>query len=865
MRALSFFVALAVLFPGCQLAFDAPPEAHDASARDAGAGDAATDCALTPLVDACLPPEPVYDGPSAPIEVIRDDMGIPHVYAGNDADAYYASGYMQAVDRLFEMDLTRRRALGRRAEVLGAGSVDDDVTIRTFDIAHWADLSRRQELVESPEIYALHVAWTAGVNARIDEVRSGAVPLPYGFGPGELDYMPEHWTVGDAAAVGKLILFGNAEQIAYDGLATVVQRFLPTLLDRLPLIMPARDVHTLPPEERPPSTLIAPIVSPGAPRIDPPMPNDLGVRLSAFLERWRSLPMGASNNWVVDARHSANGRPLLAGDPHQGLDSPSLMWTHQMNSADAGGTIDAIGFNFVGSPSIQLGHNAHLAWGATTTYPDWMDLWGVRVEGSVASYGGTDHPIVLRREEIRVAGEAEPRVVEIEDVPDLNAVLMSDDFFPVPLFPGRRILLRWIGFAPTHEAVAFHRFDTVSQLDDFDAAVDLMELSAFNFVAANSTGITYRSSPQVPIRAGEMTVDRLPYAVLDGDDVGSLWTGDFLPFSLLPHSRGGTRGWIATANDEPYGLTDDGSIVGDPFYFGVYFDPGTRAARIESELGRLATRGDMTIDDMLTLQDDTYNPFTEDFLPPLFSYWDARMTDPALAAYRDRSDLDALVTLLRDWDRRMERTSSEAVVFNALMFYLARITIADDLGLVFNPILDQSDTYIMKLLSIVVNDTTPNGDTFFADGRSTAFVRALDSVASYLTDQFGGTDRALYTWGAIHGTYFHSISGPRLDGGFWPTDGSLGTVNVSDANFFDGVDPRTRLESTGGSIFRLAVQFAADGTPEAMVNIPRGVSGDPDSPHFGDLQADWVESRSRPLLFRRADVEAVATEHLTLR
>ena len=344
-----------------------------------------------------------------------------------------------------------------------------------------------------------------------------------------------------------------------------------------------------------------------------------------------------------------------------------------------------------------------------------------------------------------------------------------------------------------------------------------------------------------------------------------MWTRDFLPFSMLPHSRGGARGWIGTANDEPYGLTDDGSIVGDPFYFGVYFDPGTRAARIESELDRLTTRGNVTIEDMLALQDDTYNPFTEDFLTPLFAYWDARMTDPALVDYRGRSDLDGLVTRLRAWDRRMERTSSDAVVFNALMFFLARGVIADDLGLVFNPILDQSATYIMKLLAIVVNDRTPNGDTFFADGRSTAFVRALDSVATYLTAQFGGTEASRYTWGAVHGTLFRSISGPRLDGGFWPTDGSLGTVNVSDAGFFDAGDPRTRFESTGGSIFRLAVQFAADGTPQAMVNIPRGISGDPDSPHFADLQADWVDSRSRPLLVERADVEAVAPEHLTIR
>ena len=870
MRArLSLFTFL--FLAGCPGGGTPPPDAGPPSDVGVDGGpDAGPDCHANPTADGCmLPAEPTYTGPSAAIDVIRDDMGIPHLYAANDADAYYASGYLQATDRLFEMDLTRRHALGTRAEVLGPDAVGDDTTIRLFNIPRWAELSRRALLLDHPDVYALLVAWCDGVNARIDEIHAGTTPLPYGFGPAELDYMPTHWAPIDALAVGTLILFGNAEQIEYDVLASVLHNIFPTLEQRVPFFAPMEPAHTLPPEERP---------TPGhAARFDPPTgppalaPADLSARMTEFFDRFHAIPLGASNNWAIDGAHTQNGRPLLAGDPHQGLQSPSLMWTHHMNSAEHGGSLDVIGFNFVGTPSIELGHNAHVAWAATTTYPDWNDLWGVDATGDPVtsiSYGGHDVPVVLRHEAITVKGEATPRLVAIEDVPSLPGVLMPDSFFPIPIYPGRRILMRWAGMQPSSDAAGFHRFDTATSTAEFEAAVDLCHLGAFNFVGADAHGITYRSPPWVPIRAGEITATRSPFRVLDGDDVGSLWTGTYLTPDQMPHSHGGVRGWIGTANDEPYGLTDDGSVLGDPLYFGVYFDPGTRAQRIESEIGRLVARGDVSRDDMLALQDDTYLLFADEFLPGLFAAWDGRATDNTLNAYAARADLAALVEGLRAWDRRMERGSPDAVVFDAFMFELSREVLADDMSALFDPIMGQSPTYIMKLLTFVARDTTTVGDSFFQQGRTLAYVRALDTVATTLTARFGSSARTSYTWEMIHGTRFDGIWGGstgRLDGGWIPTDGSLGTINVADASYFDGMHhPNMRLDATGGSIFRLAVQFRDDGTPDAVVNIPRGVSGDPDSPHFDDLQADWQVNHSRPLAFLRADVEAHAESRFTI-
>jgi penicillin amidase len=327
----------------------------------------------------------------------------------------------------------------------------------------------------------------------------------------------------------------------------------------------------------------------------------------------------------------------------------------------------------------------------------------------------------------------------------------------------------------------------------------------------------------------------------------------------LPHSRGGTRGWIVSANNEPLGLMRDGSADGDPFYFGVFFDPGVRAARIEEEIERLVARGGVTIEEMQTLQDDTHSEFADDLVPELATAWGGRATDAALVAYRDRADLDALVTLLGDWDRRFERTSSAAVVFHGFNFFLARRVLADDFSLAFDAILGESPAFMFKFLVLALRVPDGSAGTFLQEGRSLLVVQALEDTAAWLTTRFGGTDPTGYAWGDVHFTCFGAVVA-SLDGGCVSTDGGEGTVNVSGTSFFgSGGAPRDRFESHGGSIYRLTATFTPEGRPQAFINFPRGVSGEPSSPYWNDRTDDWVENRYRELLFERAEIEADAS------
>jgi len=845
---------------------DAPTSADASPDVNPDAGNA---CEAEVTPESC---RPSYPGLSSAVEIIRDQDGVPHVYAANNGDAYFASGYAQATDRMLQMELSRRRAQGRTAELLGEGSVSDDVLMRSIGIAHWGEVNASFIARENPEQYILLDAWVRGINRRIDEVRAGTVPMPSGFGSTEIETLPEPWTVGHAMSVGKLLLFGNANQIEFDILASIIRRYLPDAFATVPLFKPMRAAHTMPPDERPRAlTHQTGIHAIGTQAIEPietaSLPPDAAERLASFFarrERSRGLSIwgGASNNWAVAGRHSENGRPLIAGDPHQGLSSPNVFWMHHVHSTDPVTPLDVVGWNFTGSPGVQLGHNRDIAWTATTTYPDTQDLWAIRIEDGLANIGGTQVPVRTHTEEVRIRGAAS-MMVEFTEVPGYG-VILPRDIAPLPIVNGGEdILYRWTGFAPTHEALGFAAINSAASIDDFDRAVDTMEIASFNFIAADVRGITYRSSMTVPTRR-VLSSTSPPWTILDADDPDSFWNDANLPLAMLPHSRGLTRGFLATANNEPFGFTDRLDITANPFYFGVFFDAGTRAQRIEDELTRLTTRGDVSAAEMVTLQDDSVSLLAEDLVPALVAAWDARATDPDLAPYRTRADLALLVEQLRDWDSRMERASFAAVTFNAFGLFLTRALYADEFGPVFDVILGNEAMFMLRLTSLAVTGAIDNAATFIDGPLSLALIRALDETATYLTAQFGGVESSRYTWGAVHGARFNSVYGATHDGGSIPTDGSHGTVNVSSTNFFDGANPRTRFDTTGGAVYRMVAEFNAEGVPQAVFNMPRGVSGQVGSPFYNNLQTDWQESISRPVRFERADVEMGSVETVRL-
>ena len=788
---------------------------------------------------------------SAPVEIVRDRDGIVHVYAETDADAFYGAGYMQAVDRLFQMDVMRRQVYGRRAEVLGEDYVDDDTLIRKLDVARFGALQADDMRSNERATYELVDAWVTGVNARIDELANDPTLLPLGFQ--KLGYQPEKWTPDDAMAVGKTIVFQNANQLEFDLLATLIQKYQPALFESLPAYSPLVDEFIVADDTLPP-----PPPSP-APPVPSPAPPDAGARLEKMFSRLAVLRPGHSNNWGVGAELTENKRPLLAGDPHQGLHSPSLMWNVHMSSVDAGGSLDVIGWTFVGTPGVSLGHNRRLAWTATTNYPDVTDLWTVQVVDGAAMIGGEPVAIETREEEIVVKG-SDPVPLTVEIVPGYGA-LLPEDLSPLPVgdVAGARLLLNWTGYRVTHEAPAFFAIDRAQTLDEFDAAVDRMELGSFNFVAATETDVSYRSSPLVPDR-GDPSTAAPSYVVLDGSDPATFWTGKWLSGDQLPNLRPKRDEMVVSANNDPFGFSSDGDLSNDPFYFGAYFDPGTRAGRAHQRLLELAAQGPLTVADMQAVQLDSASLLAGEVLPMLAEAWAKVPTDESLAAFRDRPELEALVTMLADWDQHMTRDKTAPVAFEALLHFFAVGVIGDDMDFFFYPVLENSPIYGLKFALLA---TRQPGQALLQEGQDLLILNALAATADLMIERYGAVDGGV-TWRDYHVSTFNSESIPEYDGGFLPTDGAEGTVSVSEGRFFSGSDPADNHVSRSGAIYRMVATFGEDGTPEAYFTMPRGSSEDPESELFDNLTEAWADGEYRQLRFERADVNDGALESFVI-
>jgi penicillin amidase len=841
--------------------------------RGGGSGDESSGGTVGDTGDELGDPE-VFPGLRGEVEILIDDRGIPHIYAQNDRDLFHAAGYQMATDRLFQMDLMRRRAFGRSAEVLGELKVDEDKLSRLFNFKRWGALDAARLLEESPADYALFSAWVAGVNKRIDEIKAGSQPLPYGFGVNEANVEPERWDNVDPFIIAKMISFGNSNTLEYEFLASVVKRIAPGAFASIQLLRPGMPTFTMPAEDRPASG-VQPLQRPDAEplaKLKEAAAAALPADGAAALHRMHAAMAGfrvlGSNSWAIDGRHTDNGMPLIANDPHQPLQSPSVMYAQHLNSADGGGAFDAAGFGFAGAPGVQLGHNRNLHWAATTGFADCMDLFSVGGDDKAVLIGGKSAPITVRSEEIKVKG-APSTVLEVNDV-DGFGVLLGDALpFPEALVvdAGRRVLINWTGFRATNEAAAFLGMSRATNLDEWELAVDKMEVGTFNWLAADKDGISYHLHTLIPDR-GDPSARPMPYTVVDGDDPAYLWSGQSLPASKLPQSRAEQTGYIVTANNDPFGFTADGDVENDPWYYGAFYDPGYRAARIEKQIKEMSGKGKLGVVDMQTIQTDTYSGVADQLLPVLAEAYAQVPTDDDLAPYRDRPDLDTLIKLMTvEWSRSMQQEEAGALAFHVFAHYLATQIYQDDLILAFGPVIEASPITALKFTALAATGQYPDGDAVMQGGRDLLVLAALDQTAQWLAAEFEGVNPGNYTWGERHGTGFRNGFGGQLDGGWVATHGGEDTVNVSSTVFYapmttEVVNP---FESNDGAVFRVVTRFLADGTPEAMINFPRGNSGDPADPHFADTVEDWREGVYKKYPFVRAEVDAAMTKKIVLK
>jgi len=481
-------------------------------------------------------------GLAAPVEIARDDRGVPTINAKTMNDAYFAIGFAHAQDRLFQMELMRRVGAGRLAETVGEAGLSTDKLMRTLGLYRMAEA---QVAAASPPLKAALEAYAAGVNAFLKQ-RHGALPLEFQL----LRVAPEPWKPADSLVWGRIMALQLSSNWREERLNLTLKKTLPPDLFQL-LLPEAKSLAGLP-------------------------------------TPWFGRLSIASNNWVVGPQKSASGAPLLANDPHLGLGAPSIWYLVHIVTPDR----QWAGVTSPGMPLVVIGTSDRVAWGLTTTAGDTEDLFEEKpIAGNPALYQTPEGsaPFEVRKETIKVKGGADV-AIDIRSsrhgpvVSDLSEDRKKDDpVFALAatfLLPGDRTAEGLLGMNMARSAEEIR-----TALADFHAPQQ-------NVVFADREGhIGFVAAGRVPVRKKIYANGLLPAPGWAGDYD---WTGT-LPFDQLPQSRDPQAGWIATANNK---------IVADDyphFIAGRWFEDG-RYQRI-AEL--LQAKPKFGVEDMEKTQLDT--------------------------------------------------------------------------------------------------------------------------------------------------------------------------------------------------------------------------------------------------------------------
>ncbi|MCK6513093.1 penicillin acylase family protein [Myxococcota bacterium] len=860
----------------------------------------------------CQPPSSPnaeYKGLSAQVKVIRDTNGIPHLYAKDRFDAFYAGGYEMARDRLFQMDLLRRRASGRLSEVFGAkfkrtpntdpfDYKSQDILIRTYGLRYWAEKSTEYFKQSEPELYKTALAFSMGINAFIRDAKAGkdGLRLPYGFGSNELNYEPEEWTPVDTFAIGKMQSFGLSDTSLYELIFT----FAGLLMDG---DVKFNDVLRLEPPDKTtilkgfPGKTTQPLIVDGKPNLpslrSPTLshlkPHAPREQLLQMLEGMRQqmdlMPYrGGSNNWVIAGKHTANGKPILANDPHLTLSNPPILYLIHYHADDG---YQAAGFTFPGIPYVLLGHNNKVAWGATTARADVTDLYAnnVKKQGDTLTLDGEGLTVSVRKEKLRIRKDDRSGVDEEElEIEFTEKGSLFKAFPPLPtveLFGANRLRIHWAGMGVTKESKAFYMLSTAQDIEGFKAAMANYEVGAQNLVCITANGdIGYSANAAQPIRQ-KLDPQSPPWMVMPGK--GYDFTGKYVEAALMPQLFNPAEGYIITANNDPVGTTSDGDPLNDPYYLSFIYDSGFRAKRILERMKQHIDAGKKwDVAETQKLQFDTYSHIADRLLKRLDAAWEAAKaaTDsnqPRLIPLSKDPEIIEAIDHLKKWDRFSDLKNTGAPLFHVWMAFAGRRWLRDDMpSEIYDTMVKaHPDSIVRPMLTFLEGAKTAKGSDLADDKKTKEVVEtgdeivllALKDAIEHLKKTFPDKKFTAVEWGDIHVIRVRNDFGEKL---LLPEKGRHGSIGTVEVSHFDFVGSKgnaldERFYSYHAAVMRNIVQFTDDGRPTAQVALFGGQSGVPDNKHFGDLLEDWRNGKTRLLPFSQSEVDAAKESESVLK
>ena len=753
---------------------------------------------------------------SKPVQVFRDNDGVPHLFAENSGDLYAAAGYVAAQDRLWQMDLTRRAVHGTLSEIFGETTLPTDRFLRVWGFRRSAGKIAAQLSTESK---AALEAYAAGINEFI-RTHENALPVEFSM----LRYKPAPWRIEDSIGYVRLMGFKlcfswyfepalgrAAEQL---GMSAALDLF-PAVLENTPIIVSES----------------APLPGWGS-RLDNFLADGMATR--EFLGLAGAVP--GSNSWAVSGGRSVSGKPLLANDPHLELTLPSIWYEMHLVAPD----VDVTGVTLAGVPGVVIGHNRAIAWGLTNGMADDLDFYVERLNPDNLEqyfYDGAWRNIETEIETIPVKG-GDPQNFIIRYThhgPIINNVHSAYERDSVA------VSMAWTGARVSDDFKAFWQINHAGNWNEFEKALRHYVAPCQNFVYADTAGnIGYRAGGAIPIRRDGKGY--LPYA---GWETSGDWIGD-IPFEEMPHAFNPPEGFVATANNQ---ITNSNY----KYYISNAWEPTSRIERI-TELLRARSRHDVA--SFHRMQTDVLAPHSRRMLPAMLSHLSSIVLN--------KTEQD-IVRLLRDWDGTEEAVSLPAAVYNVWFVKFLEKALQDDL-----PPTSYESYMQWSTLGIRAGEhLLMNPASALIDDRSTAatetageiVVAAWRDAMKYLQETMGA-NISDWQWGSFHTlTIAHPLGKQKpldylFSAGPYPIGGSANTVWKAEYRL---TQP---YHADVGPSMRQIVDMKS---PEkSWFVIPGGQSGQPFSQHYQDQIELWRHGQYRVVNMNRAAVEKAAVGHLVL-
>ncbi|MBZ5525296.1 MAG: penicillin acylase family protein [Acidobacteriia bacterium] len=761
-------------------------------------------------------------GLKAPVEVVRDAQGVPHISAASLDDLFFAQGYTVAQDRLWQIDMARRFVGGETAEILPASA------------GPWLKHDRQQRLLRLRSVaenvarrlpardLAFFEAYARGVNAFIDQHRDN---LPVEFRV--LGYSPRPWRPADSIVIGlgmSQLLNPQYEMEYWRG--KMGEHLAPELMADL---YPASGgQHEHPPASEAAATAVKktavpestaaltsggnrlPDGNPVASAGDPPA-GPMSLECEACVP--------GSNNWAVAGALTTTGKPLLSNDMHLGHQLPSTWYEMHLHAGD----YNVTGFSLPGMPFIIVGHNQRIAWGYTNLNPDVQDLF---IENFNAS-GEYETPSGWQKPEI------DHQVIHVKGKPDVAMDIVVTRHGPVisELFQGeeRKLALQWLVYDDRAIGIPLFDLNSAQNWEQFRKALSAFATPSQNVVYADVDGhIGYQPMGFIPVRAsGDGTVPA------PGADGKHDWTG-YIPFDKLPSLYDPPSGIVATANAR---ITPDGY----PYLLSTQWFPPYRTERIYKvlESGRK-----FSPDDMLALQTDITSDYDRFFAQKFVEAID-HSSKPNGSKSNDR--VKKAAEIMRGFDGRMLADSAAATIEVNARRTLWKKLLLPRLGpLWMNYTWSESSVALENIVRTQPARWLPSEFTNFNDLLTAAVEDALAGAPSDLSTWKYGEQYPVEINHPLFGTipFLRGLTGP----GVHPQSGGGFTVKQVGRRF--------------GPSERMTVDFSS--LDNSHFNIVIGESGQPFSPYFMDQWDAWYNNKTFTMPFSEKAVKAAESHLLRL-